>query len=142
MFIQKTIILIIVLASFVFYKKTKPSILKILLILLGLSIIWMILFHNKNLTIPYLTFGISAIVFTAYCVIKKKWLSSIIGLFGLASFIQNVLHWKYGNEMSLLMIIPIISFIIILKNWKKYMNEFSIILIFFTLGLIRFILFF
>jgi len=132
MFIYKTIILIVVLAGLFFYKKTKPKGLKFLLILLSLSIVYMILFHNKNLSIPYLIFGSSAILFTVYCALKNKWLSFVIGLFGFVSFIQNVLHWKYGNEISLLMIIPIISFILILINRKKHINEFSILLIFFT----------
>ncbi len=133
--------LIAVLIGLLFYKKTKPRLLKILLLSLCFSIV-LSFFNNPYLTISYFTFGATILIFSIYCLVKQKWLSFIIGGFYFTSFMMQVLHWKYGNEMKLLMIIPIISFFIILKNRKKHINEFSILLIIFADQLPRFLSFF
>lgn len=49
------------------------------------------------------------------------------------------MHFPYANELSLLMVIPILCYLLILKKWKSHLNGLSILTIFVAYQLGEFI---
>jgi hypothetical protein len=39
------------------------------------------------------------------------------------------MNWPFYGEMQFIMIVPIICFIVVCLNWRKHLNEFSILTI-------------
>lgn len=131
------IILIGVLIGIFLFNKTKPNFLKGILI--GLVVSYGLSFFENELLadISFISFGLLSLIFTFYS--RIKWLSSIVGLFAFASFLGKLMHLPYANEMKLLMLIPILCYIMILRKWKVYESELSILTIFVAYELSQFI---
>ena len=138
--IYKIIILLGILAGLLSYKKTKPIFLK--LILIGYVLIMSTIFFKEQfpITIAFFSFGILTFMFIIYSGINKKWMSLLIGFIVFLSFSWSTMNWIGGNEIRLLSIIPILSFILILSNRKKYENELSILTILSVYELTEFII--
>ena len=127
--IQEIVLGIGVLIGLLFHKKTSPILLK--LILLGLSVCYVFGLFNYPLTstIGFIGFGVSSLVFGIYCAVKNLWISAIIGFFTVATIVHGIMRWPFYGEMQFIMIVPIICYIMICLNWRKHLNEFSILTI-------------
>ena len=123
---QKIIFGIGILIGLLFFKKTKPIILK--QILIGLLVCYLLGLLNNQFTntIGYVGLGILSLIFGIYSIFKKLWLNTLIGFFTSITIIHGIMNWPFYREMQLIMIIPIICYLILCVNWKKYLNSFSI----------------
>ncbi len=135
----KIIIGIGILIGILLFKKTKPKLL--IGILVGLIISFVLSFIDNQLltNISFISFGILSLIFFAYSGIKRKWLNLIIGIFAFVSFISKYMHYPYANELKLLMIIPIVSYVLTFRKKENYENELSILTIFVAYELSEFI---
>lgn len=121
------------------YKKTNPIFLKILVLCFVLSYCIGYYVEWPLGTISFLSFGVFVLAFLVWCIINKKWLYTIIGLFVLTSFVFAMENYPYSPELRLSMIIPISIQIWIFKHWRKYLKELSIMIILFSYELIELI---
>lgn len=125
----KIIIIIGIFIGLLRFRQTNPIFLKFILIGYVLSFGMTFFKGYFPMSIAFYSFGILTLLFIFYNVINKKWLNSLIGFIVFISFTWSMMNWVNGNEIRLLAIIPILSFILILRNWKKYKNELSILTI-------------
>jgi len=118
-----------VLIGLLLIGRTRPNLLKG--ILLGLIIGFILTFANQQILITISNYSIIVLtlIFSIYSAINKKWSNFIIGTFALASFIFILNHYPYSNVLKLLMIIPILTYLMTFKKPKKYKNEISILTI-------------
>jgi hypothetical protein len=109
---------------------TKPKFVKGILI--GLIICFVLTFFKNQLlsTICYVGFGILSLIYSVYSGINKNWRNLIIGFFAFTSFLFGMLHWNYGGELQMSMIIPIVIYLTILVKWRKYKSQLSVLTIF------------
>lgn len=124
------LLLIGVIFSLFFFKKTHPKSLKWILIGLVLSVVIPFLSISYFSTIAYFSFGILSLMFTIYSYKNKKYLGMIISLFVVISFLFATLNFPFLNELRLMMIIPTLSFVFIFKWLNIYKGELSILVIF------------
>jgi hypothetical protein len=136
----RIIILIGVLIGILLFKKTKPNFLKGILI--GLIFSYGLSFLDNELLvgISFLSFGFLSLIFTVYSVLKRKWLSLIVGLFVFISFIAHIMYLPYANELRLLMIVPILCYLMTFRKWESYKTELSILTIFVAYELSQFLI--
>lgn len=133
------IMLIGILVGILLFKKTNPIFLKGLLLGLILSFA-LSFFQNSFLkSVSYISFGLIALVYTIISGRKKKWLNLVISFFVFLSLLFKFNHLAYANELQLGMIIPIICFALVLKDWKTHLSELSILSIFFAYEITEFI---
>ncbi|MFP4846039.1 hypothetical protein [Winogradskyella sp. PE311] len=135
----KIIILFGIIIGALLFKKTKPSILKGILI--GLILSFGISFFENDIlaNTSFLSFGILSLVYSVYCGIKKKWLSLIIGLFAFISFFFKAMYYPYANELKLSMLIPIVCYALTFRKLESYKTELSISTIFVAYELSEFL---
>ncbi len=122
----RIILLIGMIIGTLLFQKTKPIFMKVILIgvLMSLSVSF---FENLTLnTISFVTFGLLSLAFSIYCVVNKKWLNLLIGLFAFISFLFKLYHYPFTNELKLIMLAPLIAYLFILKNPKHHFNELSV----------------
>ncbi|WP_298900052.1 hypothetical protein [uncultured Psychroserpens sp.] len=129
MTLGKLIISIAVLIGILLFNKTNPKVFKV--ILLGFILSFISSFFDKDfiIDVSFLTFGFLTLSFLIYVIDNKQWLSSIIVVFPLLSFIFKSQHWPYASEIQTLMIVLIIAYVIALNNLKNYKNQISILTI-------------
>jgi len=127
--LQKTIIGVGIIVGLYLFGKTKPTFLKAILV--GFILSYGLTFFNGTILIDisFFSFGILTLGFTVWSGLHKKWLNSVIGLFGFLSFLWGLLHYEHVNLLQFLMTIPIILFILTLFNLRKYKGEMSILTI-------------
>jgi hypothetical protein len=125
----RIIILIGIIIGILLFKKTKPNFSKGLLIGFVLSLGISFFGTELSKTISFLSFGILTFIFSVYSGINKKWLNLIIGLFAFVSFFFKSMHFPYGSELELSMIIPIIVYLVILGKDKFKNKQLSILTI-------------
>lgn len=136
---KKIIFLIAVIIGILLFQRTKPNILKGILIGLILSI-GIPFFENELLTtISFLSFGVLVFIFSIHRGFNKKWLSLIIGLFAFILFFFRAMYFPYINELRLSMLIPILCYMMIFKKWELYKTELSILTILVAYELSEFI---
>ena len=123
---QKIIFGIGVIVGLVLFKKTNPILLKLILIGLAVCYVLGLLNHQITSTIGFVGFGILSLTFGIYSANKKMWLNMIIGFSASITIIHSIMNWPFYGIMQFAMITPIICYLIICLNWKKYINEFSI----------------
>ncbi|WP_188245550.1 hypothetical protein [Maribacter aquimaris] len=123
----KIIIGIGVLIGLLLYKKTKPNILKGILIGLTLCYAGGYFMEFPIGTVAFISFGIVALVFTVWCGLNNRWFSLIIGLFTFLSSIWSLFDYQFWNLLQFLMIIPLACYIWILSRWRKHINELSVL---------------
>ena len=135
----KIIILIGIVVGMFLFQKTKPNLLKGILV--GLIISFGIsFFDNQVLTnISFFSFGIFSLTFGVYSGINKKWLYLIIGLFAFISFLFKLMHYPFANELKLLMLLPIVSYLLTFKKLESHKTGLSIASIFVAYELTEFI---
>ena len=129
MSIGKLIISLAVFTGILLFKKTNPKFLKIILLGYILSFISSFFDENLPINISFLSFGILTFIFIANSIYSKKWLSIIISLSMLISFIFKVQHWPYALEIQMMMIVPIIAYVLIIKNYNEHKDQISILTI-------------
>lgn len=114
------------LAGILLFRKTQPTFLRVILI--GLIITFLLTFTTQKLliNISFFGFGILTLIFTVLSGLRKKWLNLIIGFFAFGSFVFSAMHFPYSNGLKLLMIVPIISYILSLRQRENYENALSI----------------
>jgi hypothetical protein len=100
-------------------------------ILIGLALSFGLPFTNEILLIrlSFYSFGILTFIFTLYSGLNKKWLNLVVGIFAFISFLVALLHQAYANELKLSMIIPVLTYLLILTKWKKNKDELSVLTI-------------
>ncbi|MFT4611026.1 MAG: hypothetical protein ACJA1H_000817 [Glaciecola sp.] len=126
MSLGKLIISVAVFIGILMFNKTNTKFLKIILLGYILSFISSFFDENSSIDISYLSFGILTLIYSVYSIYSKKWLSIILALSTLISFIFKTQHWPYMLETQTLMIVPTIAYILALKNYKPYKDEVSI----------------
>ena len=111
------------------FQKTKPRFLQIMLI--GFIISFILSFFEQKIffQFSFISFGALIIAFFIYSIYYKNWLPTFISAFALISFIFMSQNWPYGSEIQASMLIPIILFFIVILNFKKFVNQFSILAI-------------
>jgi len=116
----------IIIGAFLF-NKTKPIHFRVILI--GLIISYGLTFPTQFVLIylSYWIFGISTFAFSIYNGLNKKWLNFVVGLFAFISIIWEIMNWSFYGELQLLMIIPIVCYLLMCKNWKVNVNQLSIL---------------
>jgi hypothetical protein len=119
--------------------KTKPHLLKIVLIGLGLSFGLTFFRQSLALNIAIISFGVLTIIFSVYCILQKKYLAFIIGLFGVLSFLWSFFNYEFSGFIQASMIIPVICYIVILTKLKKNISELSVLTILATFEMTEFI---
>jgi len=124
---EKIIIGIGILIGISLLRKTNPIFLKSILI--GLILSFGLSFFSEKLliNISFFSFGILTFLFTVYNGLKKRWLNLTIGFFAFISFLFSFLHYPFANELKLLMLIPILSYLAIFKSLDKHKSELSIL---------------
>ena len=128
--IQDIIIIIGILIGSFLFQKTKPNLMKGILIGLILSI--GLPFLSTKLIIinaTYWIFGILTLIFAVYNLLNKKWLNFIIGFFAFASFLFALMNWPFYNVLMILMTIPFVCYLIVTKNWKSNINQLGVLTI-------------
>ena len=112
-----------------FFRKIKPTYLKVIFIGLCLSFA-LPYFEKQEITnIGYFGFGFFSLLYLIHCIIKKRILNIIISLFAFFSFFSMYMGFPFANERKLMMIIPIITYFITFKKIRQYENEISILTI-------------
>lgn len=126
---QKIIIGIGVLAGFFLLPKTRPTLLKVILI--GFIVSFGLSFFLEKLLInlSFFSFGVLTLGFSIHQGVNEKWRNFTIGLFAFLSFIWSLMHWLFIGELRFLMIIPITIYLWILIKKQESKNELSIITI-------------
>lgn len=76
---QKIIFGIGVIIGLLLFKKTKPILIKLILIGLAVCYVLGLFNHQITSTIGYVGFGLLSLTFGIYNANKKKWLNMIIG---------------------------------------------------------------
>ena len=101
-------------------------------IIIGLTISYVLTLFKIQLltTIGFIIFGILSLAYSIHSGKNTNWKNFIIGIFSFASFLFGILNWAYGGELQLSMVIPIVVYLTLFLNWKKYKNEISILTIF------------
>ena len=129
MSIGKIIILIGICFGMLYYEKTKPQLL--LVVLVGLILSFFASFFDGKIIFQFsfFSFGISVLLYFGYSLYRKSWLPAAISAFALTSFIFISQHWPYGSEIQISMLLPIALFIGLLFKFKKFENEISILAI-------------
>jgi len=125
-----------IVAGLLMFNRTKPILLKIVLVALALSMALAFFEDYININIPYFGFGFLTLGFTVWCGIEGKWTSLVIGLFAFLSFLWSYLNWSLIGELRFLMIAPIIIYIWTLIKKRESENALSILtlLVFFELS--------
>ncbi len=104
---QDTIIIPGILIGAFLFQKTKPPLMKAILIGLILSIgLPFISEKSIIINVTYWAFGILTLIFSIYNLWNKKWLNFIIGFFAFMSFLFDVMRLPYYNVLVTLMVIP------------------------------------
>lgn len=136
---EKSILIAAIIIGIFQFKRTTPMLLKRILVGLIVSIT-LSFFDNTILKFfSLLTFGVLSLVFSIHSLINKKWFALVIGFFVFISFVFKSMHFPYANELSLLMVIPILCYLLILKKWKYHLNRLSILTFFVAYQLGEFI---
>lgn len=136
---EKIIFGIGILIGILFLNKTTPKLLVLILISWVISFVLLFIENQLLTNFSFVSFGIISFIFIIYSGIKRKGLNLIIGFFAFASFISKIMNYPYENELKLLMIFPIASYILILKEKENYKNELSILTIFVAYELSEFV---
>jgi hypothetical protein len=119
-----------ILVGLFLFRITKPKFVKGILIGLIVCII-LALFQIKFLSnISFVGFGILSLIYSVYSLINKNWRNLVIGFFAFTSFLFGMLHWRYGTELQLSMLIPIMIYIATLTKWREFKSELSVLTIF------------
>ena len=126
---QKIIIGIGILAGLFLLSKTKPTLLKAILI--GLVISFGLTFFTEPLLInlSFFSFGVLTLIFSIHQGVKGKWTNFTIGLFAFLSFLWSLMHWPFIGELRFLMIIPIAIYVWTLIKKRETENGLSILTI-------------
>ncbi len=98
--IQEIILGIGVIIGLLFYRKTNPNLLKLILAGLSVSYVLGLLNYPLTSTIGFTGFGVSSLAFGIYCATKNKWLSAIIGFFACTTIIHGIMNWPFYGEMQ------------------------------------------
>ena len=138
MTISILIMLVGILIGAMLFRQTQPKILQVILIGLILSLTLPFLNVPILSTISFYLFGILNFIFILFSLKNNKKLSIIIAFLVFLSFLINMMHFPYVNEIRILMLIPILCFILVLKKSKLYKPELSILVIFFAFALREF----
>ena len=118
------------LIGLIFFKKTGPNFLKGFLIMLLVILLFSLSNQQYIIDSSFFVFGLLALAFSAYSLYKQNWLSLIISLFTVISVFVDFMIYSYVNEFKWLMIIPILSFVLVLRRWRDYEKELSILTVF------------
>ena len=110
-------------------------------ILIGLIISYALSFFKIQLltTVGHISFIILCLVYSIHSVINKNWRNLIIGFFAFASLLFGILHWNYGGEVQLSMLIPIVAYLSLFTKWRKYKSEISVLTIFVAYEISQFV---
>jgi hypothetical protein len=128
--IQDIIIVIGILIGAFLFRKTKPTLIKG--ILLGLILSMVLPFLSTKLIIinvTYWTFGILTLILAFFNLINKKWLNFMIGFFAFLSFLFALMSWPFYNALFISMIIPFVCYLVVVKNWKLNINQLGVLTI-------------
>ncbi|WP_299229815.1 hypothetical protein, partial [uncultured Psychroserpens sp.] len=136
---ERTILLIGVIAGLLFFRQTKPLLLKIILLALALSFGLSYLDFSGSKGVSLTLFGLISFFFGAYSLIEKKWLSLVITVFTFISIVHGFMYWPYYSELRFSQILPLVCYIIMWIKWKTQLEVMSIITIFTTYLLISFL---
>ncbi|WP_299339423.1 hypothetical protein [uncultured Psychroserpens sp.] len=129
MTIGKLIISFAVFISIALFENTNPKLLKVILLGFILSFISSFFDRDFLFDISFLSFGFLVLIFLIYNIINKKWLPTLIALPILVLFIFKTQYWSYLSEIQTAMFIPVITYMIIIKNYKTYKNQIAILTI-------------
>ena len=129
MTVGKLIISIAVFIGIALFKNTNPKLLKVILLGFILSFISSFFDRDFLFDISFLSFGFLVLIFLIYNIINKKWLPTLIALPILVLFIFKTQYWPYLSEIQIAMFIPVITYMIIIKNYKTYKNQIAILTI-------------
>ena len=128
--IQDILIIIGILIGAFLFHRTKPILIKGILIGLILSIGLPFLSTKLIIiNITYWIFGILTLIFSIYNLLNRTWLNFIIGFFAFASFLFALMNCPFYNVLLILMTIPFICYIIVVKNWKMNINQLGVLTI-------------
>ena len=115
------------LIGLLFFRNTKPTILKVILIGLALSVGLSFFKDYVDINIPFFSFGLLTLGFTIWCGIEGKWTSMFIGLFAFLSFVWSVMNFQHWGVLQFLMIIPLSLYLWTLYKRKEFRNEISVL---------------
>jgi hypothetical protein len=124
---QKIIIGIGILAGLSLFLKTKPTLLKGILIGLAISF-GLTFFKNQFLTdLSFFSFGILTLGFSVHQAINRKWTNFVIGLFSFLFFIWGLFQYPFTGELRFLAVLPVGLYVwTLVKKWKTE-NSLSIL---------------
>ncbi len=124
---EQIIFLVGALIGLLFFRQTKPVILKIILIGLILSVGLSFFKEYIDINISFFSFGLLTLGFTIWCAIEGKWTSMLIGLFAFTSFIWSFMNLQHWGELQFLMIIPLSLYLLTWFKKKEFKNEISVL---------------
>jgi hypothetical protein len=136
---QNIVIVIGILIAILLFNKTKPVLLKVVLIGIVCSIGLPLLYSEIIIiNITFWVFGLLTLTYTYYNGLNKTWLNFIVGIFAFASFLFGILDLPFYNVLLFTMIFPLTCYLLIIKDWKRHINQLAIltILAFYELNLI------
>jgi hypothetical protein len=113
----------------IYFKKTNPNYLK--LIVIGFIISFSIsLFEIGRLkSLGFYLFGLMSLLYSVHCVVKMKWNKIVISFFAFFTFLAMYFQFPFSNERKIALIIPVVLALFLIKNIKKNENEIAIIFI-------------
>lgn len=113
------------LIGLLFFRQTKPVILKVILIGLAFSV--GLSFFKEYIDISFFSFGLLTLGYTIWCGIKGKWTSMLIGLFAFLSFTWSFMNFQHWALLQFLMIIPLSLYLWTLHKKKEFISEISVL---------------
>lgn len=118
-----------ILIGLIMFKRTKPILLKILII--GYVICYIMPMFNSQtaLNIGYFGFLFLTLIFLIWSLFKWYWIGVLVSFSTLIVMIWRVLHWEFLWEIRFLLIIPILWYAYLLLRKKTEKNEFSVLTI-------------
>jgi len=75
----------------------------------------------------FITFGATALVFSIWAAMKRKWIIVIIGIFTVLSVLWILLQYPNYNFLQFLMIIPLLCYLWTLVKWQQYKYVISVL---------------
>lgn len=128
-----------ILIGLLMFKRTKPVLLKILII--GFAVCYIMPMFRSQITINigFFGFGFLTMIFIVWSLLKSYWIGVLTSFFALTVLMWRILHWEFLWEIRFLLIIPILWYVYLLIKKKTEKNEFSVLTIITAFNLTEFL---
>lgn len=141
--IYQIIISLAALFGLIQLNRMSNSFAKVIVIAQGLAILISLITTTLTKTIGFYLFGLMLLVSIFYVLIEKKEFTQKVLMLLIAipvfiSFVFKIFHWPFASVFSLMMLIPIISYLILITRKVNIKNEIGFLTIILTEAVIGF----